>query len=93
MGKRTTELIRGAELSERSRMARCQQTKGMGWQSAGSMKNTASLGLIKQGETAERSGGEGGDRQEEPGEESAKERGKESKKASCLIKWELGADV
>lgn len=31
-------------------MARCQQTKGMGWQSAGSMKNTASLGLIKQRE-------------------------------------------
>lgn len=31
-------------------MARCQQTKGMGWQSAGSMKTTASLGLIKQRE-------------------------------------------
>lgn len=82
MGKRTTELIRGAELSERSRMARCQQTKGMGWQSAGSMKNTASLGLIKQGETAERSAGEGGDRQEERrrGErEGEREREEESK--------------
>lgn len=82
MGKRTTELIRGAELSERSRMARCQQTKGMGWQSAGSMKNTASLGLIKQGETAERSAGEGGDRQEERGRgecEGERERNEESK--------------
>lgn len=82
MGKRTTELIRGAELSERSRMARCQQTKGMGWQSAGSMKNTASLGLIKQGETAERSAGEGGDRQEERGRgerEGEREREEESK--------------
>lgn len=82
MGKRTTELIRGAELSERSRMARCQQTKGMGWQSAGSMKNTASLGLIKQGETAERSAGEGGDRQEEWGRgerEGGREREEESK--------------
>lgn len=37
--------------------------------------------------------GRGGDRQEERGEESAKEKGKERKKASCLIKWELGADV
>lgn len=27
------------------------------------------------------------------GERRAKERGKERKKASCLIKWELGADV
>lgn len=83
MGKRTTELIRGAELSERSRMARCQQTKGMGWQSAGSMKNTASLGLIKHGESAERSG-RGGRQAGGTGEESAKERGKERKKAKLL---------
>lgn len=82
MGKRTTELIRGAELSERSRMARCQQTKGRGWQSAGSMKNTASLGLIKHGESRER--GRGGRQPGGTGEESAKERGKERKKAKLL---------
>lgn len=93
MGKRTTELIRGAELSERSRMARCQQTKGMGWQSAGSMKNTASLGLIKQGETTERSAGEGGDRQQERQRRARRREGKRGRKQSCLIKWELGADV
>lgn len=92
MGKRTTELIRGAELSERSRMARCQQTKGMGWQSAGSMKNTASLGLIKHGESAERSG-RGGDRQEERERRAPRREGKRGRKQSCLIKWELGADV
>lgn len=81
MGKRTTELIRGAELSERSRMARCQQTKGMGWQSAGSMKNTASLGLIKQGERQGRAA-EGGDRQEQRGEESQGEAKRGRKQAA-----------
>lgn len=80
MGKRTTELIRRAELSECGRMARCQQTKGMGWQSAGSMKNTASLGLIKQRVRArwgERSKRNGGRRERE--REREKERKEESK--------------
>lgn len=46
-------------------MARCQQTKGMGWQSAGSMRNTASLGLIKTERVSKRKSvckGEGGER-------------------------------
>lgn len=69
-GKRTTELIRRAELSECRRMAQRQQTKGMGWQSAGSMEKTASLGMIKQTEQGEGGGGgeqggsEAGERQE-----------------------------
>lgn len=69
-GKRTTELIRRAELSECRRMAQRQQTKGMGWQSAGSMEKTASLGMIKQTEQGEGGGGgeqggsEAGEREE-----------------------------
>lgn len=37
-------------------MAQRQQTKGMGWQSAGSMEETASLGMIKQTEEGEEGG-------------------------------------
>lgn len=38
-------------------MAQRQQTKGMGWQSAGSVEETASLGMIKQTEQWGRGGG------------------------------------
>lgn len=59
-------------------MARCQQTKGMGWQSAGSMKNTASLGLRERETAREREHArEGGEKREElGGEESEKEKEK-----------------
>lgn len=81
MGKRTTELIRGAELSERSRMARCQQTKGRGWQSAGSMKNTASLGLLKHRESRERERGATAGRNGRGERQGEREREEESKAA------------
>ena len=41
-------------------MAQRQQTKGKGWQSAGSMEETASLGMIKQTEEGEERGPRGG---------------------------------
>lgn len=73
-------------------MARCQQTKGMGWQSAGSMRNTASLGLIKTERVSKRKSackGGGGEKQEELGGGGEQEGEKERKKETCLIKFKL----
>lgn len=69
----------------------------MGWQSAGSMKTTASLGLIKQRERDQERASAckrgGGRSKRNWGREQEGEGGKERKKETCLIKSELEDDV